>query len=154
MKRLIFLFVLLSILFSCNDDENNLDCSLVDCAGFPSLNFELLVNGENAFTADLLNIDEISLTGIFPDHSELTTFEVNLANGETEILFLNSFAWEEGTYDFNLNIGSEYTSKIVVEVEETPKGGCCGGIPFFTSLQIDGEVIQNPNSVITLDIAL
>lgn len=156
MKKLALIVLIFAAIISCNEDngQDGIDCSLVDCIGFPSLNFELLNQGENVFEENLLAVEEISFTGNFPDPIELTTFEVFLGERETEILFLSSFAWEEGTYNFNINIGTEFTSEVVVEVEESPKGECCGGIPFFKSLLIDGEVIQNPNEITTLEITL
>ena len=153
MKKPIFLLFVLSLLFSC--DEDDIDCSAVDCVGFPSLNFELLLDGQNALGENLLTLEEISLSGDHPEPTELDSFNVSTsATTETQILVLSSFAWEEKTYDFNLNIGSEYTSNIVAEVERTSSGGCCGGIPFIKSLEIDGQPIQNPNTLISLNITL
>ncbi len=158
MKKLVLIALLFTVSISCGEDDNEdgFDCRLVDCVGFPSLHFEILSEGENVFEQNLLTTDEISLSGDFPDPSELTIIQV-LVDPNTEekqLLIVSSIAWTSGTYDFNLNISDSYTTNVLIEVEKSPEGGCCGGTPFFKSLRIDNEAIQNPNGIITLDITL
>ncbi|MEM8928770.1 MAG: hypothetical protein AAGC45_11245 [Bacteroidota bacterium] len=141
--------LILGLFQSC--DEDTLDCSLVDCAGFPSIAFEIVLENENVFEEEVFTIEDLSLSGNFPQPSKLSIFEAILGDGETPILLLSSMDWKETIYDFNLNIGGEYTSNLVVEIENSPGGGCCGGIPFIKSLELDEVAIENPNSILTLN---
>ena len=148
-KKQIFPLLLLSLVLSC--DEDTIDCSTVLCAGPPNLVFELLLNGENVLDANLFSEEDIAIGGTFPDSFELNVNETNFKNSRTRLLFIDRIAWEVSTYDFNLNIGSEYSHNLRVEIQLST-GSCCGGIPRISSYQVDGISQENPNQVQTLNL--
>ena len=149
LKKTIPYIVIIALLFSCSDDE--VDCSAVDCIGFPSLAFEILENGENVFEQDLFSIEDVSLSGTVPDPSELVIQEGFFGPESTQLLIMTSFAWEETTYDFTINIGNSYTANLIVVIEDSPSGGCCGGIPLIQSLELNGEAVTRPYDVLRLN---
>ncbi len=149
MQKKVCILLFLSLFLSC--DENDIDCSTVLCAGPPNLVFELLLNGENVFDENLFTAEDISISGTFPDSFELGVNETNFKNSRTQLLFIESIAWQVNTYDFNLNIGSEYSHNLRVEIQLSTDS-CCGGIPRITSYQVDGISQENPNQVQTLNL--
>ncbi|MEO0573339.1 MAG: hypothetical protein AAF039_16665 [Bacteroidota bacterium] len=149
-KNVISILILLVTLISC-DKEEELDCSAVDCIGFPSLAFEILENGTNVFEQNIFSEEDLSFSGNTPNPAELSIQEGFLGLESTQLLIMTSFAWEETTYDFNINIGDAHVANLIVEIEDSPSGGCCGGIPLIKSLILDGEIITSPYQVLTLN---
>ena len=149
MKKPIYLVLIISLLFSC--DEETVDCSTVLCAGPPNLVFELLLNGENVFDKAVFTSEDISISGSFPEGFEINVRETNFKNTRTRLLYIERIAWEVDTYDFNLDIGDEYSYPLSVAIQLS-SGSCCGGIPQIRSYLVDGESQENPNLVQTLNL--
>ncbi len=149
-NKYILALLFLSLYLSCDEDE--IDCEAVDCISFPALAFEITLDGENVFAEGIFTVEDVSVSGTYPEPSELTLGETVSANGNTPILIFSSFAWEETTYDFNLNIGNEYNASLSAEITISSSGGCCDGIPFISTLELNGVPVANPNSLLTLNL--
>lgn len=150
MKNLPFLLFALCILGSCTDD-GSVDCSTVSCEGPPTLAFEVILDGENVFEEGLFTVEDITVGNTAPMAITLTINETNFGSRTTQILFLETTAWEATTYNFDLNIGDDFTSNIDIEIALS-SGGCCSGIPLIANYEIDGVIQVNPRRVAVLNL--
>ena len=141
-------FVVLA--FSC--DEDAIDCSTVLCEGPPTLVFEVLQNGTNVFEAEVLDASDVSITGNAPGNISFQVAEGFFTGGDTQLLSLQTSAWEATSYAFEVAFGTLGSVNLEVDIELSSTDGCCGGIPFVAAMRLDGAALPNPNTVLTVNL--
>ena len=141
LKKPFSLFILVLFCLSCEDSR--IDCSAVSCAGPAGLSFDVLLNGENVFSSETFTIDGVRLTGANSTDFALSLFSIDSATSDP-ILFMDfhSFTFRARDYELFLDFGNDFSVKLDLQTELSSTDGCCGGIPFFTGIQIN-DVEQN-----------
>lgn len=130
------LFLLPIFLLCMCTSNNELDCSLVDCAtDFSNLYLEVLDSDskENVFAKGIYTADDISING-----SETITFQINDVL-ENEILVLSDPNWKIGEFDYTLHIGDTNEFKVRINLERSGGEGCCSNRLFLKSLNVNGQ---------------
>lgn len=143
-KKPFLLFLIALCSFSCNEDD--IDCSTVDCAGPPFVGIEILLDGQNVFLNETYALEDVTLSGI--SNNDIDTFLSSFDSvDENSILFLNIRSFRAEDLQFTINLGNDFMISMVIATELSPSGGCCGGIPFLTNVQINGvqQDLSNPN---------
>lgn len=148
MKEFVLLLFIFMVCHSC-DEDSDVDCSVVLCAGPATLAFEVLENGQNVFDTGA-TIDDIIISGNFPESYEFQVEESNY-NGGTPLLFVQQIDWEVRTYDFNLVVDSEQGPELAVTISLST-GDCCGGIAEISQFEVNGTILENPNQVVTIEL--
>ncbi len=151
MKNSFSFLLLFALLLSCNDDE--LDCSAVLCVGPPVLLIEILEDGENVIENDTYSIEDISISGT---DQETFILEIRTWTSLEEItgLFVNNQEWLPQVYELTLNLGTDFSIPMTIDIERSASGGCCGGIPRIDEITVNGESqdIGNGGSSFTINL--
>ncbi|WP_159021793.1 hypothetical protein [Formosa sp. L2A11] len=120
MKKLFFILLCISPTFqSCSDDEN------IDCFTPPSpFLFELTDNttGENLFTNGTYNSEDITLTNILDNNSNVEYTFIDEDNYNT--IQINSVGWETEIVNFELRIKDEIIFNLYVDAERKSEDHC------------------------------
>ena len=149
MKKVLPFLIALCLFYSC-DDTTSVDCSTVLCAGPATLVFEVLVNGENVFDTGMMDAEDVSISGDFPDAFELQVEESNY-NGGTRLLFVEQIQWEVRNYNFQIEVNAAQSEALSVSIQLSD-GDCCGGIPQISSYRVNTTTLDNPNQVVTINL--
>ncbi|MEM9077573.1 MAG: hypothetical protein AAGC43_11055 [Bacteroidota bacterium] len=143
LKKLLYVILLILFTFSC--DETEIDCSTVSCAGPQFIALELLLDGENVFLNETYTIEDIRLLG--SNSSDFTLFLSSFDTMEDDsILFLELSSFRASNFMFSLDLGTEFLIDFDAQTELTSSEGCCGGIPFYTSVKINGVEQELPDT--------
>ncbi len=136
LKKSFALILVLLLYLSCETED--VDCSTAVCAGPPVIGFEILLDGENVFLNETFTIEDVRLIG-----ATTNDFEVFLSSFDSEeensTLFLGLRSFRANDFEFAIGFGNDFTVDLLIETELSSSGGCCGGTPFLTAIQIDGE---------------
>ncbi|MEM9364207.1 MAG: hypothetical protein AAGA43_16315 [Bacteroidota bacterium] len=143
LKKGLYLILLVLLTFSC--DETEVECSTVVCAGPQSIALELLLNGENVFLNDTYTIEDVRLLGSNSSDFVLLLSSFDLMEDDS-ILFLGLSSFRAKNFIFSLDLGSDFLIDFDVQTELNSSGGCCGGIPFYTSIKINGVEQELPDT--------
>ena len=143
MKKYFVLLVAFGLSLGC--EENKIDCSLVLCEGPPVFLFEVLENGENVIENDTYPIETISIVGTDSSTFILEIQTWQTSDGEKTGVVVDNQSWEPKLYDINLNLASDVSIPIQINMGLSEAEGCCGGIPRVSAVFINGE-IQSPNN--------
>ncbi|WP_420604089.1 hypothetical protein [Flagellimonas sp.] len=150
LKKVVVVVLTFLLFSSCGGDDDS-NCHLVDCAGFPALGFEIILNDENVFTKGDYTLQDVSIEGDQSDKVQpflAPIYSVNKFN----ILVLEIKITDEGSHELTVNLADDFLMDINLNVALSPSGGCCGGIPYLTQAEINGEEYgSNPFFTITLD---
>lgn len=128
---LLFLFVLL---FSqaCKDDDN---CSEVACFTPPEpFSFELVdkTSGENLFTNETYNSNDISVVDLDDQSAVEFTFQ---DENNTNLIRINTIGWETETVAYSIQIATKSVFELYVTAERSTDG-CCPNTD-FTEIRIE-----------------
>ena len=145
MKKSILLVFLFTLVLSCENES----CDTVSCVGPATLAFEILQDGQNIFDNET-SVDDITLSGNFPETFELRVEESNY-NGGTQLLFVEQIQWEVGNYNFQIVANAAQSEALSVNIELS-EGDCCAGIARISSFRVNTTVLENPNQVVTLNL--
>lgn len=152
MKKGIFLYLLLVLILSC--DENRINCSTVLCAGPPVFQFEIIGNNENVLENGTYPIEDISITGTDEGSLLLEIRILQFGSGEVTSLIVDNPSWSPQLYELTLLLGTDFSIPLEINMDLSEAESCCGGIPEVRSIAIDGE-LQSLNDgtffTITLD---
>ncbi|ASV30972.1 hypothetical protein [Maribacter cobaltidurans] len=143
MKKYFLLLLATGLSLSC--EENKIDCSLVLCEGPPVFLFEVLENGENVIENDTYPIETISIVGTDSNTFILEIQTWQTGDGEKTGVVVDNQNWEPKLYDIDLNLASDVSIPIQINMGLGEAEGCCGGIPRVSAVFINGE-IQSPNN--------
>lgn len=147
LKQLVASFIFLCAT-CCPED----DCAAVSCLGPPVLAFNIEQDNANVFITEIYTLEDISVTG-----DNANDFMIGLSTFNSEntdaILVLENYNWSTGTFQNNLVLENNIIIPLVIEIELSESGGCCGGIPRLKSLEINGILQENNTGLynITLD---
>ncbi len=135
--KLSFVLIFTVLIFSCKDDENGTDCSLIDCIGGDYIEFEFLKSGKNVLELDSLT--EITIT----QASESILYPIT---AKTVRVFVS--AYTPLTVEINDIL-------IQIDIESTNiEGGCCGGLE-IDQLSIGDNILcedESCNSIIQVEL--
>ncbi|MGP1993182.1 hypothetical protein D9V96_014995 [Zobellia laminariae] len=128
---LLFLFVLL---FSqaCKDDDN---CSEVACFTPPEpFSFDLVdkTSGENLFTNETYNANDISVVDLDDQSAVEFTFQ---DENDTNLIRINTIGWETETVAYSIQIATKSVFELYVTAERSTDG-CCPNTD-FTEIRIE-----------------
>ena len=137
MKKYFVLLVAFGLSLGC--EENKIDCSLVLCEGPPVFLFEVLDNGENVIENDTYPIETISIVGTDSNTFILEIQTWQTGDGEKTGVVVDNKNLEPKLYDKNLNLASDVSIPIQINMGLGEAEGCCGGIPRINGMVIDGE---------------
>ncbi len=143
MKKYFLLLLATGLSLSC--EENKIDCSAVTCLGAPTFLFEILSDGENVIENDAYPIETISIVGTDSSTFILEIQTWQTGDGEKTGVVVDNQNWEPKLYDINLNLASDVSIPIQINMGLSEAEGCCGGIPRVSAVFINGE-IQSPNN--------
>lgn len=140
-----YLLLLLCFGFATSCEESTVDCSAVTCLGTPIFLFEILSDGENVIENGTYTLETISVDGTDSNSFILDIETWQTGSGEKTGILIENKNWEPKVYDLNLNLASDSTIPIQLDIDLSEAEGCCGGIPRVSAVFINGE-IQSPNN--------
>lgn len=105
-----------------------------------SLFFEVLDNGENVIEDGTYFIDDITIDGTDANTFILVIQTWETGSGDKTGIVLDNNSWEPKVYDINLNLASNFTIPIEIDIGLSEAESCCGGIPRVNGIAIEGEM--------------
>lgn len=137
MKKYFILLVAFGLSLGC--EENKIDCSTITCLGAPTFLFEILSDGENVIENGTYPIETISIVGTDSSTFILKIQTWHTGDGEKTGVVVDNQNWEPKLYDINLNLASDFSIPIEIDMGLSEAESCCGGIPRINGIVIDGE---------------
>lgn len=131
MKPFLFLFISSIFILACNGNDDDIDCSLVDCA-FQSISIELVdTDGNNLIANGTYQQSDIVIT---KDGNQLNS------NLDTSDIIFFEIQGKVGSNIYEVKLNENETDILVLTLSgERIKTGCCG--PYFqiSSISYNGE---------------
>jgi hypothetical protein len=146
MKKYLLLLLCLGFVTSCA--ESTVDCSLVLCTGPPIFLLEILSDGENVIENGTYTLETISVDGTDSNNLIIDIRTWQTGSGEKTGILIDNQNWEPKVYDLNLNLASDSTIPIQLDIDLSEAESCCGGIPRVSAVLINGEIQSANNSTI------
>lgn len=153
-KKLSILSLLLFsiFLFSCDEDDDSVDCSLVECeARGVYLEFIDKETEQNLLKNGSLEVEDIEITVSNMDPEAIQFREI-----DEEGIFLFISAWPVGSNDVTIELDSSSVLEMTIDTDRI-ESGCCPGIIINNIEVTNGDyllvddryiqiLIENPNS--------